>query len=193
MRAPALLAALVAAVLACAGCGTAAPASPPPPAASAGPAAAGPRLTLRIPDLAVDATLSELHRDAAGALEAPPVTQPQVAGYYAEGVLPGDRGPGLIAGHVSGRPEGADHSVPGVFARLGELRVGGRVTVDRDGLPLTFEVYRTGTFPKDAFPTGEVYGDTALPELRLVTCGGTFDPAAHSYRDNVIAFARLVP
>lgn len=185
--------AVLVAVLALAGCGTAAQPPAPPATTPTDAAADRPRLTLRIPDLAVDTGLTELHRNAAGALEPPPVTRPQVVGYYADGVLPGERGPGLIAGHVSGRPEGTDHSVPGVFARLGELRVGARVTVERDGLPLTFAVYRTGTFPKDAFPTGEVYGDTALPELRLVTCGGAFDPAARSYRDNVIAFARLVP
>jgi hypothetical protein len=39
------------------------------------------------------------------------------------------------------------------------------------------------------FPTDAVYGDTAGPELRLITCGGTFDRATHSYRDNVIVYA----
>ena len=46
-------------------------------------------------------------------------------------------------------------------------------------------------FSKSAFPTAEVYGNTAGPELRLVTCGGDFDRAAHSYRDNVVVFARM--
>jgi hypothetical protein len=37
-----------------------------------------------------------------------------------------------------------------------------------------------------------VYGPTNDPELRLLTCGGTFDHAAHSYVDNVIVYAKLV-
>jgi sortase (surface protein transpeptidase) len=119
------------------------------------------------------------------------VTEPHVAGWYAEGVTPGDVGPALVAGHVSGRPDGATTSVPGVFARLGTLREGDRVTVDRDGTPATFEVYRIAAFAKDAFPTGDVYANTDGPELRLVTCGGELDRAAHSYRDNLIVFARL--
>ena len=41
------------------------------------------------------------------------------------------------------------------------------------------------------FPTDEVYYPTLTPRLRLVTCGGSFDPVAHSYRSNVIVFARL--
>jgi hypothetical protein len=31
----------------------------------------------------------------------------------------------------------------------------------------------------------------AWPELRLITCGGTFDRARGSYRDNLVVFARL--
>ena len=30
-------------------------------------------------------------------------------------------------------------------------------------------------YPKDKFPTAEVYGPTPTAELRLITCGGTFD------------------
>jgi hypothetical protein len=49
------------------------------------------------------------------------------------------------------------------------------------------------TFPKSRFPTAAVYGPTPDAELRLVTCGGTFDPATGHYLSNVIAFAVLVP
>ena len=47
-------------------------------------------------------------------------------------------------------------------------------------------------YPKDAFPTDRVYGPTAGPELRLITCGGSFDRSAGSYRDNTVVFAREV-
>ena len=40
-------------------------------------------------------------------------------------------------------------------------------------------------------PTEDVYYPTLQPKLRLVTCGGDFDPAAGHYRDNVIVFASL--
>jgi hypothetical protein len=46
--------------------------------------------------------------------------------------------------------------------------------------------------PKDAFPTERVYGNTDAPELRLITCGGEFDRDERSYRDNIIAFARII-
>ncbi|CAM5494031.1 Class F sortase OS=Streptomyces tendae OX=1932 GN=GUR47_20315 PE=4 SV=1 [Streptomyces tendae] len=42
---------------------------------------------------------------------------------------------------------------------------------------------------KADFPTHDVYGDVAGPELRLITCGGPRD--GEEYRDNVIVFAGL--
>ena len=55
-----------------------------------------------------------------------------------------------------------------------------------------FRVTRVEQFPKDAFPTAVVYGDIDHAGLRLITCGGSLDRQAHSYDDNVVAFARLV-
>ena len=47
------------------------------------------------------------------------------------------------------------------------------------------------SYPKDQFPTAAVYGPTPVPELRLITCTGEFDRAAHSYLDNLVVTARL--
>ena len=41
----------------------------------------------------------------------------------------------------------------------------------------------------DRFPTAAVYGPAAGPQLRLITCGGTFDPAVRSYESNVVVYA----
>ena len=41
------------------------------------------------------------------------------------------------------------------------------------------------------FPTLDVYADTAVPTIRLVTCGGAFDSATHHYLSNIVAFGQL--
>ena len=82
----------------------------------------------------------------------------------------------------------------GVFSRLNELKSGDRITVARvDGTSAEFVAYAVDRYPKDDFPTDQVYGDTADPVLRLITCGGELDQAAHSYRDNIVVSARLAP
>ena len=55
-----------------------------------------------------------------------------------------------------------------------------------------FEVQRVVEYKKKAFPTLTVYGNTDYAALRLITCGGTFDPAIHSYESNIVVYAELV-
>ncbi|GAA4542345.1 class F sortase [Amycolatopsis samaneae] len=143
-------------------------------------------IAVRIPKLGAGSSLIKLGLDANHRMQTPSVTTPMQAGWYEPGPAPGQTGPAVIVGHVDGVSE------PGIFYRLHELAPGDRVAVERaDGSVLTFVVRRTIHAPKDHFPTGEVYGRTAGPELRLITCGGSFDRTARSYRDNVIVFAQL--
>jgi hypothetical protein len=55
-----------------------------------------------------------------------------------------------------------------------------------------FRVYAEHVYAKDRFPTEQVYGPALSPELRLITCGGTFDPATGSYLSNVVVYATQV-
>jgi hypothetical protein len=116
-----------------------------------------------------------------------PPTKWGEAGWYAKGVLPGQVGPAVIAGHVDST------SGPAVFYRLRELRPGARVLIaERNGRSLTFVVDDVHIYPKSRFPTAAVYGPTPEPQLRLVTCTGDFDAAKHSYVDNLVVSAHLV-
>ncbi|MET1073278.1 MAG: class F sortase [Umezawaea sp.] len=145
---------------------------------------APPPVSLRIPAIAVDNVVTRTAVDKTGALVPP--DRADVLGWYAEGVAPGDAGPAVIAGHVDSK------TGPGVFFRLGDLKPGDQVFVDReDGSAVKFVVDRTYAVEKTAFPTDAVYGPTPASELRLVTCGGTFDHTVSSYRENVIVEAVL--
>ena len=140
---------------------------------------------LEIPAIGVRTEgLVDLGLTPSGAMEVPDGAT--TAGWFALSPVPGDSGPSVLAAHVDYR------KVPGVFARLHEVAAGDEVVVRRaDGTPVRFTTYRVERFAKSAFPTQDVYGNTAGPELRLITCGGSFDEASGHYRDNVVVFARL--
>ncbi len=157
-----------------------------------GPAHAAPRPSgsssaptrVRIPSIGVDSSLQRLGLLSDGSLETP--SQWQVAGWYAGGVRPGDRGPAVIAGHVD------SVSGPAVFYKLTALRPGSPVFISRtDGSTVRFTVARTDQYPKKTFPTDAVYGPTPVSTLRLVTCSGDFDYQARSYVDNLVVTAYL--
>lgn len=105
-------------------------------------------------------------------------------GWYAGGPIPGEPGPAVIAAHVDSR------NGPAPFFRLKELQRGDTVRVGRsDGTTVTFAVTGVERYPKAQFPTQRVHGPTPDRALRLITCGGAFDRAKRSYRDNIVVYA----
>lgn len=140
---------------------------------------------ISIPAISTTSPLIQLGLTADRTLEVP--VDFGTAGWYRLGPRPGDPGPAVIAGHLD------SYSGPAVFARLDQVKPGDQVLVTRrDGSTLEFAVTRIDQYPKRAFPTRQVYGPTDAPELRIITCGGTFDRSAGSYRNNTVVYARLV-
>jgi sortase (surface protein transpeptidase) len=136
---------------------------------------------LRIPAIHVDTPLERLGRQPDGTIAVP--DRFDVAGWYDEAARPGEPGPAVILGHVDSA------AGPAVFSGLSLLPVGAVVYVDRaDGSGVSFRVVGRSRVPKSGFPTDLVYAPTLQPSLRLVTCGGSFDHHARSYRDNVIVY-----
>ena len=171
----------------------------PPPAASrssnapvdrgvsavVAPMAKSAPVRVQIPAVGIDSSLVSLGLLPDGTMQTPRTGFP--AGWYTGAPTPGQRGPAIIAGHV----DWAGH--PGVFYNLRVLRPGDQVIVARaDRTAAVFQVRRVAEFAKAAFPTGAVYGNLDHAGLRLITCGGSFDQRAQSYRDDIVAFADLV-
>jgi sortase (surface protein transpeptidase) len=141
-----------------------------------------PPASLTIPSIGVETELEHLAVRDDGTLAAP--DDLGRAGWFSEGPAPGERGPAVIVGHVDSRVG------PAVFYRLAELRAGDLVELTRtDGTVTRFAVTDTFEATKDAFPTEAVYGPTAGPTLRLVTCTGAFDRDARHYVSNLIVYA----
>ena len=130
--------------------------------------------------------LIRLGLSASGALQVPPSAA--VAGWYTGSPRPGAIGAAVIAGHIDSA------AGPGVFFRLRLLRPGDLVYVRRaDGSLAVFSVTSVRTYLKTDFPRSAVYGAVPDAQLRLITCGGAFDPATGHYLSNVIVFATLRP
>ncbi|UKY53422.1 class F sortase [Streptomyces inhibens] len=152
---------------------------PPPPLPRSAPS------RVVIPSLAVSAPVLPLGLDKDGWIEAPPADDPRLTGWYEDAPSPGERGTAVLVGHVDGL------NGPAVFYGLGALEKGRTIRVTReDGRTAVFEVYGVQVFDKRNFPARKVYADTGRPELRVLTCGGTYSPGS-GYTGNVVVFARM--
>lgn len=148
---------------------------------------ASPPVTLNIPAIDVRTGLLHLGLRENGSLEVPEDTGDGApASWYEGSPTPGERGPSIILGHVN-----ALGGNKGVFADLRKLRPGDEIRVSRtDGTTVVFTVDRGTLYDKNRFPTLEVYGNTAGPELRLITCDG-YDPETGLFDDNYVIYAKF--
>jgi hypothetical protein len=142
-------------------------------------------VALTIPLIGVQTNLVYLGLTSSGALQVPSSTA--VAGWYTGSPRPGAIGSAIIVGHID------SYQGPGIFFRLDTLRRGDRIYVRRaDGTLVEFRVTAVQEYLKDHFPTERVYGPTPDSELRLITCGGTFDYATGHYLSNIVVYAVAV-
>ncbi|MET7424405.1 class F sortase [Dactylosporangium sp. NPDC005555] len=143
---------------------------------------------LRIDAISVEAPVEDVDVDRDGTLVPPSLREASKVGWYQRGPTPGETGNAVIVGHVDTAGSG-----PAVFYRLGRLKPGDPVTVTRrDGSAVTFAVDSVRLYSKHEFPADLVYGPAVRPQLRLVTCGGTFDRATSTYSGNTVITATMV-
>ncbi|MEU0528373.1 class F sortase [Streptomyces niveus] len=144
--------------------------------------APAPPTRIRIPAIGLDQKLVKLRVQQDGRLSVP--KDPARVGWWSDGPRLGDPGAVVVVGHV-------DSTIgPGAFHGLSSLRPGDKVALRRtDGEDVAFTVRALRQYQKDALPDRQVYATTGPPALRLITCGGTFDPRHGGYRDNLVVYA----
>jgi len=159
---------------------------PPSSMAASLPAAVGRPIKVTVARLNLSSSLQALGLAKDGSLQSP--SKWEEAGWYADGVRPGEVGPAVIAGHVE------SSGGPAVFYRLPTIKVGDDVAIQDDlGATRHFVVNGIQQYPKQKFPSQAIYGPAAVPTVRLITCYGDFDQAQDSYVDNLVVTAVLKP
>ncbi len=152
------------------------------PAAPSGPVAGVP-VRLELPSLKVTADIHPVGVTN-GELDVP--ENPLDVGWWTGGVVAGSAtGATVIDGHVDSAELGR-----GALYRLSELGDGDevRMTVAGGGT-IGYRVDGRRSYVKtDGLPP-ELFDSSGPPRLVLITCGGSFDRSAGSYRDNIVVFA----
>jgi LPXTG-site transpeptidase (sortase) family protein len=166
-------------------------APPPPPAPSAHQPKADAHPTpspvgLTIPAIKVASSVTRLGLNKDKTVEVP--KDPDDAGWYSKGPIPGQNGSSVILGHVDSK------SGPAVFYRLKDLDPGDQIAVKlSDHTVAHYQVARVAQYANRDFPAVKVYaGSPNRPALNLVTCGGKYDRDAGGYQSNVIVYTKYL-
>jgi hypothetical protein len=141
-----------------------------------------------VPSMDISAPVVPRGLDAAGAVDPPPYEMAHTVGWYDGGAQPGVEGAALMVGHVD------TETKPAVLYGLSAARPGEKIRVTRaDGSVAEFTIDDVQVFDRGHFDAKKVYGprEHGRAELRLITCGGTFDRATRAYTANVVVSAYL--
>lgn len=160
--------------------------TPLPPAHAPIDAAAPERV--EVPSVGITAPVVARGLDDDGAIDPPPYGMPKTAGWYGDGTRPGAKGAALLVGHVD------TDTKPAVFYGLSAVKPGARIEVARaDGSVAEFTVDDVQLVTRERFDAQKAYGprENGRAELRLITCGGTYDRTTRSYSANVVVSAYL--
>ncbi|HET6877794.1 MAG TPA: class F sortase [Jatrophihabitans sp.] len=152
--------------------------STPPPRTGARP------VSLRIAAIDVTAPVASVGVDRRGEVAIP--ERVATVGWYRFSAAPGaGAGSTALVGHVDSAVQGE-----GAFFRLRDLTRGDRIVVAvAGGRKVAYLVVSLAQYPKTSVPLRQLFSRTGAPRLTLITCGGSFDAARRSYRDNVVVTA----
>lgn len=178
------------------------PASPPPPAAvpvtSSVPSASPtphPRTetidtavsdfvpaSLQIPGLHLTAPVIGVTADA-GTLNPP--EQPQIVGWWLGSALArADTGTTVVVGHIDSATRGL-----GALFHLDQVKAGDTVQLASSHATMTYQVTSLHYYVKTAGLPGSLFTRSGPPRLVVISCGGSFDRATRSYRQNIVVVA----
>ncbi len=142
---------------------------------------------LRIPSIKVDANVQDVGITKKGNMATP--NNFSDVGWYKYGVVPGNEGSAVVAGHVNN-----GLALPAVFSDLKDLKLGDDIYVDTvDGKIVRFVVTGMDTYAYDEKDTGEVFNQTGGKFLKLITCTGTFQKDIKTHDKRLVVTAVRVP
>jgi hypothetical protein len=149
-----------------------------------------PPVALRVPAIEVDAAVV-VGREADGAMEIP--SDVRTVGWFepfpGAGVIPGEQGTAVIAGHVDSRTQGRGASWP-----LRELTAGDVIeVVHGDGTATRWRIDDVIRYPKADIPIDDSSTFDGVERLVPITCGGEFDRSLGAYLDDYIVMASPLP
>lgn len=119
----------------------------------------------------------------AGQLQ-PPYDPAEVGWWQASALAGTAAGATVLVGHVDSAEYG-----PGAFYRLDKVTVGSIVRLSDGSRTVSYAVRSLAYVPKATGLPADLFRSSGSPQLVLISCGGSFDRASLSYRDNVVVTA----
>lgn len=140
---------------------------------------------ISIPKLEIDTKVQQVGISKKGNMAAP--NNFTDVGWYKYGVIPGNSGSAIIAGHVNN-----GIALPAIFSRLEELKKGDAIYITReDGELLHFSVTKSDIYDFNS-RLNEIFTNDNQKIIKLITCTGTWIQSYKTHDKRLVVTAVLV-
>lgn len=138
-----------------------------------------------IPSIGLEASVEAVGLLENGQMEAP--VSSHVAGIFIDGVLPGQKGNAILAGHVD------NYTGPAIFYPLKKVKPGAPVVLsDKEGNYLVFKVIAVESYPTAEAPIEKIFGDSDIEQLNLITCTGKYNREKREHEKRLVVYTRML-
>ena len=139
---------------------------------------------LVVESVGIDVSVRGVGVASDGQMELPP--DPATIGWYRFGPAPADgEGAVVLGGHLDSKQYGI-----GPLVRLRKLRTGQLIRISSyGGRTTTYRVDAVREIPKRRLALEDLFDRAGTPRLRIVTCGGRYEPSNGGYQQNLVVSA----
>lgn len=110
-----------------------------------------------------------------------------IAGIFVNGVMPGEQGNALMAGHLD------SYTGPAIFHPLKRVKPGDPIVIsNEEGKFLVFSVVSVESYLTSEAPLDKIFGDTNREQLNLITCAGKYDRNKREHNKRLVVYTRLL-
>ena len=138
---------------------------------------------LNIPKLGINARVQSVGLNSDDEMDVP--SNNDDVAWFDLGVVPGEKGSAVVAGHLNGR-----YGEPAIFWDLHKLKIGDDIyVVDNDESKKHFQIIAVEKYKTNSAPMEKIFGLNDGVYLNLITCDGEWDRAENTYDERLVVFA----
>ena len=140
-------------------------------------------MRLKIPKINVNAAIKYVGITANGEMGVP--KGPSDVAWFEPGIIPGEAGSAVIAGHYGHWKNGQGS----VFDNLKKLKAGDKLYIkDADGDTIIFVMRESKIYNSNDDASNIFFSDDGASHLNLITCEGAWDKISKSYSKRLVIF-----
>lgn len=141
-------------------------------------------VSIEIPAIQVKASVVNVGKRLNGQMDVP--KNDKDIGWYEPGIMPGQTGNAVMAGHVDNK------TGPAIFFNLKNVKPGNEIIIENDKKEkVIFIVEKLKSYDYEEAPLEEIFGYSDTENLNLITCTGTFNRKIKTHEERLVVYTKM--